>query len=335
MKMATPSMPTADDEVAALLAQADALVDSRKEAPAGGQPEYVSHDTIDLEAEVRRTVLWFRPYMVAPREPPTFKSVEPEGALFRDQAVVWRSRTDDPAGPWLALALTPRYALPGSEIDAVGCWRHFWRKWRKELLFGEDWEINAGDHPVAQKWMALALQEVVHERGTICAFPAEADTAHVAEAKELAKSAGGMGYMNAWRRAKGEHQRPPIAPPSLQELHAKAMNAVQDAAALLDKARFAVDQRRADRALARRKRDAERLAHPIAARLHDNGWRPSLTLAALEQAVAQANLDVQAAKAIEKDASTVLMAQQELLDETATTWRKALAAAANDATKAK
>lgn len=332
MKMATPSTPTADDEVAALLAQADALVDARK---SGGPPEppKVQWEDVDLLNEVRRSVLFFRPYATFDRPLPTFEEVTAEGALMDGQAQAWRSRDRDPAGPWLALALSPRHAVAGLETDVVGCWRHFWRIWRAELVDGEDWEVQAGSHPAAQEWLRLALQEAVTGRGVVRVFPAHTDAAAVKETQELAHAGRALGYMSAWRRANGEHRRKEPPKRSMPEIYAEAVAAVQEANALFHAAQAAVDVKRAQRAEVRRRRTSERLAQPVATWLHEKGWRQSLALAALDRELRQANDEVQSAKAMEEEARAALGRQQALRDEAGTGWKKALADEANSATK--
>jgi hypothetical protein len=227
------------------------------------------------------------------------------------------------------MALSPRHAVAGIETDVVGCWRHFWRKWRAEIVDGEDWEVQAGSHSVAQQWLSLALQEAVSSRGIVRVFPAHTDAARVEETQALAHTGRGLGYMNAWRRAKGEHRRKDPPKPSMPEIYAETVMAVQEANALLHAAQAAVDVKRAQRAEVRRRLTAERLAQPFATWLHEKGWRQSPALASLDRELRQAHADVQSAKAVEEEANAALGRQQALREETATAWKKALADGAN------
>jgi len=332
MKIASPST---DDGLADLLARAEAKAQENEGgAPAALVQEYIHPDSIDLSAERRRTVVWFRPWLPWARPAPTFELVEPEGSLFKGQAVVWRSRPGEANGPWLALALSLRNAgVEGEVTDVAGCWRHFWRRFRAEIVDGENWEVAGGDHPVAQQWLELALREAVDESGIVKVFPAEADSDRVAQVQQWAQRGRSLGYMNAWRRAKGEHQRKPARSPSLHELYIQSQEAVRDALDLLGRARLALTIARTDRDAVKRRRHAERRAHPWLTTMHDKKWREMPALTALDTELSEAQNKVNDAKRLVQDAETSVVAQQVARDEAAGTLQKGLAASANGVTK--
>ncbi|MDQ7273955.1 hypothetical protein O0J72_17675 [Stenotrophomonas sp. Sm3212] len=321
-----PAHPRADDDIAALLAAADARIQQRK---TGGELSPPPPVVVDLAAELRRPWLWVRPWRSTAVAPPDLERAEPLGPLpgCSRKASAWCSRPGDPTGPWWALRLDA-----GDDLDSetlARCWRVWWRSQLPLFTDLDDLMADAGDSPAAQAWLGLTWEEAVRLGGRVSLFPAPGhrDENHV---RTMAKGLLGLGYVNAWLRAQGAPKRQPKVT-TLEANQRHASLAVASARQALDFARKDLAHARSERGRARVRLAQAKANDVVGTTLAALGLRRALEVEAQQKAITLAEAAVIEAKRHYREADEALKAEQDKLATATAALEKAVRARLEEA----